>query len=181
MDQGQEILERVMEMDEGDARPNEIRLSSGVVLEVVGVSPWLLNDLQRRFKRPPVPTFTDEEGRKFENLDDPEYKAEIERIDNELEEMSLYLMIGKGTRLLSKPEHLPDPEDEGWIEDVLDVLPDFVRPDKPSMRYVYWVKYVATRTGADLQMLLRQVRNVMGVTEEAVAEAAERFPGTEER
>lgn len=181
MTQGQQILEEVLEQETGDAKSNEIRLSSGVVLEVVGVSPWLLNDLQRRFKKPPVPTFKDEEGRTFENLDDPAYRAEVERIDQELEEMSLYLMIGKGTRLKFKPDTVPGPEDDGWIEDVTDVLEDFKVPEKPTIRYMMWVKYVAVRTGDDLQKLLHQVRNVMGVTEEAVAEAAERFPGNEER
>ena len=88
------------------------------------------------------------------------------------------LLIAKGTELISVPDGIQKVDDTGWVEDIA-FSTGLEVSDHPLLRYMAWVKYVAVQNASDLTKLLSKVGRSMGVTEQLVAEATEKFPGTE--
>ncbi|HMN10741.1 MAG TPA: hypothetical protein PKD55_00280 [Bellilinea sp.] len=181
--QAREAVAQVLQADvEQSGDPRLIHLSTGVVLTMKQVSPFLINLLNSKFPDPPVPeVFIESKGRTEPNPLDPEYVALRKRTDEARQEAIINLFMGKGTELVNRPETIPAVEDDGWVEDLLDFSGDQDEYERimqnPRYRYVAWVKYVAMGTKQDIELLNSRVLQLMGISAEDVAEEVRKFPG----
>ena len=116
----------------------------------------------------------------------PEYQAYLTRLEETRSEAFTDLFIGRGTELVSVPDTVCHPDDDSWIDEVeyfnnLSLMDDEVPLSVPRTnpgRYLYWVKYVALTNVTDLQQIAAEVTQRMGVSEEAIGQAMDSFPGT---
>lgn len=155
-----------------------VTLSTGVVLEGLRVSPWLLAEQQSKLKEPKVPkVFIEAKGREEENPNDPTYLAEVEEYYAKQREAGINAALWMGTRLATVPDGMSRPEANEWVEQV-EALGIEVPKVKPG-RYVAWLKYIAAVSREDMAQITRLGYLAMGTTEEAVAVAMESFRSDE--
>lgn len=165
--------------------PRLLRLSTGVILRMKPVSPFMLNLLAHKYPEPEVPSvFIESKGRYELNPLDPDYVRLKEERDQARQQAAIDLYVGKGTELVRGPDDLPGLDDESWVQDLADLADpgDLVEEEvkrieqNPRYRYVAWVKYVAIGNRQDLEDLSRRVMRVMGVAAEDVADEVRKFP-----
>lgn len=175
-----DVVARATEARNGHGPDTDIQLSTGVVLRAVPFSPIVLTDAQHAaverlggWPKPPR-IYLDDKGREEENPDDPDYKAQKERVETEASMAMNDAVIMRGTVFVSKPKSVPGPEDADWLES-LGALGIPV-PRHKSARYLYWVKHVAAPSLADLGLIWRKAGRMVGVPEEDVADLVARFP-----
>ena len=159
----------------GETKSNEIRLSTGVVLIVTQANPNILIRAMTAHRRPSPPTyFSKEMGREMENPDDPDYISRVEAWQLEYSGTMLNVLIGLGTKLKSKPEKLPGPLDDKWLDDYRMLGLD-IYPESQAWRYITWVMFIACKTEADTQLIGNSVKGASGIKEADVRDASD-FP-----
>lgn len=160
---------------------DEITLSSGVVLRLKPVGPFIIREATRHIVPPRVPVqFIESKGREEENPMHPDYLAAMDKYETDKASANEDAVILFGTELAKVPKGISKPEDDGWIED-FELLGIRIH-DNPRLRYVQWVKLYAMRGGIDeLISIMRTIGRKSSVLEEDAAEAAESFRGDEVR
>jgi hypothetical protein len=154
-----------------------VELSTGVVLKIMPVSPMAFGELEEKYPAPKVPkSFDEARGREIENPMHPEYKRQVQQVENSKAIAALDLAIVLGTTLVSHPTEMMGPDSEDW-QDRLFALgySDKIIASKTS-RYLAWVKYVASPGEADFNKLSMAVMRRMGVPEPDVNAALKSFP-----
>lgn len=160
--------------------PHRTVLSSGVVLRHKRVPPMILAKVDEKFIDPPIPMLWDtEKEHNIPNLDDPDYDKKLEQVRLDRGKAMIDILIGMGTEIEYIPDHMQNPDEDEWVENL-----SFVNIDVPKLRlgrYLAWVKYYAAEAAEDIQNLAKKGSSALGVTEEDVAEAIANFQSHEER
>lgn len=175
-----DVGSKVIQAMEAADKPQDdlIYLSTGVVLRGKQAPPMTLMSILAAFPRPKVPvTFSKDMGREMENPDDPDYRARIDAWQQEQGSVMLNALIIAGTELVKKPDTLPGPDDNSWVDEY-EMLGLPVRRDNKSWRYLRWVQHKAAITPEDIKTIMEVVGRLSGVAEDAV-KAAENFPGSD--
>jgi len=174
-DQGQKLKEALNEVEGQKQEESLLTLSSGVVVRAVPVSPLLMDALMRRYKPPKPPQFKNEEnGRYYENRDDPDWLDEVQKLEQESETAALDLLFAKGVELISIPDGMARPEEDEWVEDIKLFAGVEIDPH-PRLRLLAWIKYVAAQRAEDLMNLGKAVMQQTGVSEDLVSQALASF------
>ena len=183
----QHRIEREAKMDDekviralgkADKVNNEIRLSTGIVLKAKQANPMLLITVMASFPRPEPPvTFNKMMGRSMENPDDPDYISRVKAwgMENSSAVLSAFVLLG--TELLSKPDNIPGPFDDEWLQ-TYEALSLDVKPNNREWRYLKWVMTIATANEKDIELIRDAVGALSGVREADVSAAAN-FPGSD--
>lgn len=178
MDEMKQVVNDALASEESVTKSvprDEVTLSSGVVLKVRPVPPLLLNRVQMRFPKVPVPVvYNPDKERDEPNPNDPEYTEAIERNEFSKTEALLDIMIGRGTEPISIPAGMPKPQDDEWLEELEFYLQE-EQDKRERPRYLAWVKFVAIQNTDDMQKLSGAVQVMMGVSEQAVADHLNSF------
>jgi hypothetical protein len=175
-----DALIRIEDEAEGDAGiPSEFVLENGVRLRIKRVPPLLIQTTGSKLKRPTPPiVYIEEKGREEENPMSPSYLAAVEDYEFELGTLIINTLLMMGTELIECPNSFPGPADSGWVEPIEFLLGEGIVPEnKPKVRYLLWLKYVALSTNDEIQDVARAVYRRVGVTEEDVSRAIDKFRG----
>lgn len=155
---------------------NLIRLSTGVVLRGKQAPPMIMIAVMSAFPRPKPPThFVEVMGREMENPDDPDYLERVAAWQSEQSNATLAALIITGTELVSKPDTMPGPKDEAWLDEYR-LIGVQIHADNAAWRYLRWVQYKAAVAVDDIKQITEVVGRLSGVPEKAV-KSAEEFPG----
>jgi len=168
MDKDQAVIEVAKEEADSGQEDMIYTLSSGVRTRLLSVSPGLISDVQSRVKFPDVPQFYyDDKDRMDENPNHPVYLAELQRAREEQGMAALRAMCMFGFELVDGL-----PEDDIWIRKLELVNPDLkINRDDPVELEFYYKQFIAVGSQTDYALLAR----VMGVTQEAIAQAEATF------
>lgn len=140
-------------------------LSTGVKVRLRPVSAALIAEVTSRLKYPKVPKyFNEDKGREEENPVHPDYLAEKQEIDNQRGLAAMDAMAMFGVELVDDM-----PTDDVWVKKLQLLGVQFDAKD-PVEREFYYKKHVVV-SGGDYALLGR----LSGLTEEAIASAAESF------
>lgn len=162
--------------------PDEVTLSTGVVLRRKPVSKLLLKSVVDRFKKeePKVPqAFNEAKGRMEDNPGDPDYIEAKNRYEEDTITALIDLALVKGSELVYVPDGIPRPEDDEWLEE--DRLLNFEVPEHPKLIYLHWIKSVAAPLDEDIQTIFLHFIGSFGVPEAEVEKSMNRFPGETEQ
>jgi hypothetical protein len=152
-----------------------VTLSTGVILKVRSVSPFIIRESVRSIKRPPIPKqWIDDKGREEENPQHPAYLQALEDYNDAIGIAVTNCLVTMGTEIVSRPEGFDGPDDTEWV-DVLESADVTDIPTEGRKRYLKWVRLWAVQTSDDLSLIMSKMRELSGVPEEAVLEAAESF------
>lgn len=168
MDKDQAVIEVAKEEAESGQNDAVYTLSSGVRVRLLSVSPGLISDVQSRVKFPEVPKFYNENKDRWEeNPNHPAYLAEVQRAREEQGMAAMRAMCMFGFELVDGL-----PEDDTWIRKLELVNPELKidRNDAIELEF-YYKQFVAVGSQTDYMLLAK----VMGVTEEAIAQAEATF------
>lgn len=147
---------------------NTIQFSTGVILEILPVSPMLALKVSQKYKEPPVPTVRDmERGVDIPNPMDDVYIQEKEDIKMAQGQAILDVLIGLGTKVKVLPAGFFHPDDPAWSENIEILLDEPIDP-RPLLRYLAWVRYIACVTNEDFQELSERMYSQMGVSQAEV-------------
>lgn len=174
---------QAVESVENKGAPDEIALSSGVILGVKpSVNPMVFIDILDALEkdRPKVPTvYIESLGRYEENPDHPDYKARVSAWDTRLAKRLVDALILLGTYEKYIPDDIPVPEDDEWTEAY--VLLGMTIGTSKKERYLSWVKNIAVQTPEDYALVQERVSEVAGIQEQEVAKATNSFPSRNRR
>lgn len=169
------------EEDKEKSSPREIRLSSGVVLHLRPVPPFLVRKVASKIERPKVPVVDmPEKGRKEENPSDPDYEAALEEYEEKTFDAGFNLMLARGVDIVSVPEGMSGVDDEGWIEELKDFDID-LEVSSPSARKISWLRLCALTTTIDVMNVSQGLSRLTGMGEEEVESAVSSFRNRETR
>lgn len=175
--EGQAALEAAVEAVEVAAQPlvTEITLDNGVVLKLKPVPPFLVRQAAINLKqpKPPVIDVGKGEGREEENPNDPDYLEKLDTYNAEVIVASTNAMLLAGTEILSVPDGMWSPDDDGWL-DLVDYLDIEVDRENRLARYLAWLRFYAL-SGPSITRILAELRKSIGATEEEVDSAAASF------
>lgn len=167
-----------------DGMPREFTLSTGVVLKLRPIPPFVLQDAMRQIVQPQPPMWLNpDKGREEANPADPDYLAAMDRYSELRIETMTNVAMALGTDLESCPDGMPRPEEDGWIEE-LEVATDgrVTAPRAPAKaRYVAWLRYRAMEKAEDIAILAALPLLLAGISEGEVADSMAGFRGDEER
>lgn len=170
--------EALSEIPNEEAKPVDdgfIHLSTGVILAPKKVSPFIFQQVTKRFKDPEVPKFyNDNKGREEENPAHPDYIKAVEENNYDRSMAMIDAVIALGTKLISIPEDMCKPEEDDWLDD-LESTSIFIDRDNARLRYRTWVKYFAAPAVDDVQLIVDKVLKAVGVSAEEVARATASF------
>ncbi len=168
-------------------RTGELTLANGIVIGARSVPPLLGDAIQREFPEPKPPIWRNEEkGRDEENFNDPTYQRELETWNERNRRAIADLILVLGTYVVSVPEGLFAPEDDGWIEQV-EKVGKFtgksieIKRDDADFRYIAWLRLYALETMGDIALLTALPGELSNLTENEVDEAMAGFRGLPER
>lgn len=169
------------------SKTQTIELSSGVVLNIKQVPPMILAKVYNTLPEEPKPpkVFVEDLGREEENPNDPNYISAVGDYQMKLTDAITDAVIVFGTSLASTPAGFPTPyadyDEWAFPLSIIGIIVPQPRNEKDQLTYSSWVKYVAAATQEDLENLIATVSEISGVSEKAVAQAADQFRGEEER
>lgn len=180
-----EIIEaaaRVIEGAEEESKDtDEVTLSSGLVLTVKGVAPFLIQRAAQAIPRPEVPkVFIDEKGREEENPADPRYIEALQVWEAKTIEVATNIMFAAGTEVVSIPDGMHPPESDDWLE-LVTLFDDTVDVSTPKRRYLTWLSLYALSSAADVRETISAVAKKTGITEGEVAAVVAGFRNRAER
>lgn len=165
------------------ANPDEYIANNGLKFQLKKVPSMLLAEAAGRIEDPKVPmVMDDDKGRPVENPADPDYRKACEKADYDRGQIMANVTLGMGTRVISFPDGIEKPEDEGWAQDILELVgPDFNIPKAGKTRYVAWLKWYAL-DDTEINRLLGAIGRFSGsVLEMDVAKAVDTFRRNETR
>lgn len=152
----------------------ELKLKSGVVLDIRAVPSMVIAAVQSNNPEPKPPVWRNEEkGRDESNPADPQYLKSVEEYKTALAMKINDAFLANGVRVLSLPEGKSTLESDEWIEGL-----DFVGLDVPRegiARRVAWLRWHVL-DDADFVDVISAIASAGGlVTETQVEEAAKSF------
>jgi hypothetical protein len=151
-----------------------VELSSGVILNVNKINSTILINLSRKYDRPRPPIWHNPDlDRDEENPEHPQYKIDLAKWEGDISLSMMDTMIGMGTTIKSIPEAYQLPASDEWREQV-ESSTGFTISDKPTRRYIDWVRYYAANDD-DIAEIINAVGRMSGVSEKDVAVATENF------
>lgn len=157
-----------------------ITLSTGVVLKLKPVSKWLIQAVNRQFKRPTVPKqYVKSAGKDVENPMHPKYKDDMEKYLVDIGNATTDVCILRGTEIIEIPQNLFHYDSKECASEMKAL--GFKLTDNNSARYLYWVKYVAAPLDRDMNLLMGALGRLTGVAEADVLEAVARFRSSKKR
>ena len=168
MDKDEAVIEVAKEEADSGQDDGIYALSSGARVRLLSVSPGLISDVQSRVRFPEVPQFYNaDKDRMEENPNHPAYLEERQRVNEEKGMAALRAMCMFGFELVDGL-----PEDDTWIRKLELVNPDLKinRDDAIELEF-YYKQFIAVGSQTDYVLLAR----VMGVTQEAIAQAETTF------
>lgn len=175
------VSDAALEAVEEAERPetNTVHLSSGIVLKVKAVPPYLVRQAAKNVARPQPPKIRlEDKNVEEENPDDPAYQDALGRHAVKAAEAASDLMLMAGTEVASLSDGQVPPESDEWLELVEFVGVEVDRRSKHA-RYLAWLKFYAITTEADLASLLAAVGRGIGLKDEEVDQSVDSFRGGE--
>lgn len=164
--------------------PEELTLSTGVVLRVTTPSAWAMTAINRQLNasipQPPMVDLPDR-GRAEPNFSDPAYTQALLDHETLRHERLLEVGIATGTEVLSVPDGFSPWEDDGWRRRLEALGVELSDPEDRDRRYIEWVKFWACRLNTDWIAIVYPVLRKVGTPEEDVAAAVDTFRGEPER
>lgn len=157
----------------------------GVVFQLMPVSSFLAHERGSRVVYPEPPMkMNEDKGREEPDPYDPAYLSKFAEMDTlrSIITMNTYFVLG--TKLLWKPDDVPDVDSTTWSEPLEDpsILGDYtmkIEPIGTRGRYVQWLKFVCM-SDKDYVGLPTQIQILGGgVRAEVVQRAMSTFPGGE--
>lgn len=149
----------------------EFTCNNGVILRLLKVKSSIVRKSWQFLERPAVPKFYWEEKERWEeNPSDPAYRQAVMEYEGERADTiaNTYYMLGSSVKFL--PEDIHTVESKDW-EEILDIINEKV-PNKPMVRYLYWLKYYVLDDD-DAPELLKAIMRFSGVTLSSDVEEAE--------
>ena len=163
-------------------RIDSITLTNGIVLTLKLVAPLLISDAARRIPKPPVPTvYSEEKNRDEENPTHPDYLEALVMWRGERDEAGLSVALIMGSSVSSIPDGLHGPDSDEWIDEIeasyaaIDMEPPKIDRERPSSRYLSWLRLYALPTEEDIVRISRILTSSVAVSEEDVREAVDAF------
>ncbi len=155
-----------------------VTLSTGVQAKLVPVAASLITDVTARIQDPPVPMVEIEGKKRPEpNPDDPEYKQALLDVNSKRATATMDAIVMFGVELVDGV-----PSDNGWLgklEYMVKLghlnMDGYDLDDEVDLEFVY-KRYIAI-SADDMAEVMRR----SGVTEEAISQATDTFPGDETR
>lgn len=161
-------------------KPENITLSTGVVLRGKQAPPLVLISIMAEFPRPVPPTYLNKQlGRMTENPDDPDYLDRVKDWETRRNTRILDALIVLGTEVVSIPKTMSGYKDKQWLDEYR-ILNLEIFPDNNSWRYLTWIKFKAAVVPEDLSKIQEAVGRLSGVPESTV-QAAEDFSGSDRK
>lgn len=179
----EKVVVSAVEQVENKGAPDEIVLSSGVILGLKkSVNPLvfldLINALDKEKPKPPI-TYIKTLDIWEKNPDHPDYIGDVKIWEDGYTKKVSDALILLGTFVKYVPDSVQTMDDDEWIED-LDVIGIEVGKRKKE-RYLAWVKGVAIQSAKDYATVQDRVSAIAGVSEKEVAEATNSFPSDNRR
>lgn len=172
MDKDEAVIETAQEEARGTQEKQIHTLSTGVRVRVSPVAAGLITKAQMKIKYPKVPTFYNaDKDREEENPNHPDYLADYARVNEERGMATLDVMCMFGLELV---DGIPDTD---WVRRLKLVMPDLDFDENDSLLCEYYYKTLIAVGVQDSVILAK----AMGVSEEAIAQAEESFPGNPQR
>ena len=160
---------------------NEIALSNGIVLRIKPMPPLLLNDIANSIPEPEMPKiFIEEDNRYEDNPDHPAYIKALNDRANEVGIRTINAIISVGSEVVSIPDGVLRPEDNGWLKRTKFTNYQF-DADDPEERYLAWLRFYAIATSEDLNKVNTLPLILAGLREAEVEDALQSFRSGEER
>lgn len=159
----------------------EVTLSNGIVLRAKSVPPALIRRVVRAVPEPEIPVvWIEAKQREEPNPNDPAYLAAIAKMHEARLLADQKVRLGLGTEVVSVPEGMFRPEDDGWI---LQLRAVGVEPklDDPTVRYVEWCELYAMTEYADVANVSTCCYRKGGIFEPEVMAAIASFWGPQTR
>ncbi|GAF79299.1 unnamed protein product [marine sediment metagenome] len=157
-----------------------VTLSSGVRLKIRAVPRNFIFAVTAKFEKPKVPRYMNEQkGKEEENPNDPNYLDATEKYLLNLADASNNVVLLRGTEIVGIPDDVPGPDSKQWKEEMTVLEMSMI--DNKRARYLAWVKGIAAPLESDINGLFTEIGRLTGVSEEDVAQAAERFRSTQEQ
>lgn len=150
-------------------------LSNGIVVKFRAVAPLFIEAAQGQVPVPVVPKYwnTDRE-REEPNPADGDYLKACERYENVVNLAALNAMLIQGVSIVSVPDDMDGLDDNGWIE-LCEAVGIGVKADSVPARKLAYLRNYALQTAGDLDLALRGVARLTGISEEDVASSLDAF------
>lgn len=176
-----DVIAAIPEQD--DTPPDQYRTTTGVVLRLKKVPPFLITDAQAKLVEPTPPkVWIEDKNTHEDNLADPAFNTALGEYRRKLGELSSAIFLARGTDVVSKPDNIPQWDDNQWSQDLEDLGIDLDIPKVGKRRYYLWLKYEVITDADDLGGILQKLNRLGGITMEVdVAAAMAGFPGDEAR
>lgn len=146
---------------------------TGITVKIRKVSPLLLNEIQRK-NQPPKPPMNEvkygDETRLEPNPADPEYQKAVQQheLDLELKLRRALLRLGVFYELTA--------EDTRSVAELRQYWQEEYKEELPGTDLEVFISYIAIGSVEDLDELVQSITRRSRPTEEAIAEAQDRFP-----
>jgi len=155
----------------------ERTLTSGVRVRIAPISASLIMDVQAQIHYPPVPEIWDEEKqRPYQNPDSPEYKRQVDEVDERRSMAAMDAIVMFGIELADGL-----PEDDTWLRKLKTLeragridLSGFDLEDEIDLEFLF-KRFVAVSTD-DFNI----INAMVNVSAEGVEQVEESFPGNTE-
>lgn len=156
-----------------------LTLSTGVVCRVqpIPLDVWLDTLSRIEAKRPKVPVhFYKDRGVEAENPNHPDYIDRVKSFENLQAQALIYAMVNYGVEVVETPKKFSKAEDNDWFDRylALDENAEKYR-DNAHWRKLKWFLREAAPLPSDTELIMKEIKRLMGVPEEDVADAAQ-FP-----
>lgn len=166
-----------------DGNAVQFTLRNGIVLRCKPVPPIYVRTLSEQFIPPPPPKVHIDRGEDSfdeENVDDPNWKREVEDLAVRANKAVEQLMFGIGTEVVSVPDGKYMPDDDRWIAEVrrADKFTGIETPlalEDSDMRYVSWLNFYALDNISDMQLAGLLPQFLAGPSEVETAKAVDTF------
>lgn len=170
-----EISKLVVEIAEEKAEivdKSLVELSNGIRVRVNRISPLLLNDLRKRYKRPKPPMVHNSDiGRDEVNYNDPQYSEALTDYEEAVSVGMIDIFILMGTKVEPEVDYELVKEK---LEDIIYLGYD-VDLNKKKAMYLAYMKYIVLANSEDLQKIMDGIGRLTGVAETDVATAVDNF------
>lgn len=173
--------EAASEEESNPIPPDRVELSSGIVLRLKAVPPFLVRNAVTRLEKPKIPILENpEKGRSEPNPADPAYLDALDEYEAQTIEVGINVLLIAGTEVLEVPTEGFSPDDAGWRElaEYFDIALDV---ENPKTNYLNYLKCYALASAEDLRRVLQPLMALAGLTEEEVTKAVEGFRNREAR
>lgn len=165
----------------------EFTLTNGIVLSLKPVPPLLIQAVSQEFVTPDPPVvFIEEKGREEPNPNDPNYRRQLEKLDEDRNMATNNLVLAIGTSVKTVPDGYYRPEQDEWIANIefaSKVAGKELKVDREDeiQRYLCWLRFYALESLGDMVLVQSLPTQLTGIREGEVDEVLESFLSLPER